>query len=377
MQLNEYATFEVLPGLARALPRVSLGSWPTPVEPLRVGRRVAASDQVWVKREDVSAQAYGGNKVRPLEVVFGECLDRGMTRIWATGALGSNHSVATSAHAPTAGLDHGAILWGQPTSECARENLRATVSLGAEIRALRSVVALPFSAAWLAAMARLLGRRDYLMAPGAATPLGALGHISAGLELARQVDAGELPAPRHIVLPVGSTCTTAGMLVAMQLARQLGLGWRVPPFIWAVRVTPWPVTEPRRIARLAVKAAAELARRGGPRVDLDGAGYRRHFSVLGSYLGPGYGRPTAAGIDAIHRFRAAGAPVLDTTYSAKAAAFLFDMLPRASGSVLLWATKSSAPLPPDDAQRLSGLPRWLRRWLEVEDDSPATFRVAA
>ena len=51
-----------------------------------------------IKREDISAEGYGGNKIRPLELVFADAQRRGARRIWATGSLGSNHAVATAVH---------------------------------------------------------------------------------------------------------------------------------------------------------------------------------------------------------------------------------------------------------------------------------------
>ena len=79
----------------------------------------SASD-AYVKREDESAEVYGGNKVRTLEFLFGEALARGARRIYSTGAFGSNHAAATVLHAPRVGLESGALLFPQPPSRTAR-----------------------------------------------------------------------------------------------------------------------------------------------------------------------------------------------------------------------------------------------------------------
>ncbi|MCA9516241.1 MAG: pyridoxal-phosphate dependent enzyme, partial [Myxococcales bacterium] len=209
------ALLDALPGLAAALPHAPLGRWPSPLEPTRLYGRT-----VWLKREDLSADGYAGNKIRPLEIVFGAALAAGKRRIWATGAYGSNHALATVVQAPRAGLAPAALLWPQPASATARANLIATVSTGAEVELLRSIAAFPFAAAWKARR----DARDWVMPPGAATPLGALGHASAALELAAQARAlGEDPGA--IVLPCGSTCTTVGLLVGTALARALGAGF--------------------------------------------------------------------------------------------------------------------------------------------------------
>jgi D-cysteine desulfhydrase len=96
--------------------------------------------------------------------------------------------------------------------------------------------------------------------------VGALGYVSAALELAEQIEAGVLPPPRRIVVGIGSTCTTAGLLVGLDLARRLGIGFRnAEPELVAVRVTPWPVTSRFRILGLAERTARVVAALAGTR----------------------------------------------------------------------------------------------------------------
>src|SRR5690606_25477518 len=177
---------------------------------------------------------------------------------YATGAYGSNHAVATALHAPRVGLSTGALLFSQPRSWAALENLRVVLSTAGRVVALPHWSALPL-AMWSA------GRRRFespvVMAPGGATPWGALGYVSAALELAKQVESGALPAPRRVVVGVGSTCTSAGLLVGFELAFRRGLGFRrAPPELIAVRVTPWPITSRYRIGALAERTSCLLAR---------------------------------------------------------------------------------------------------------------------
>ena len=351
---SPYALFEFLPELAHRVSRAPLGSWPTPVEALEL-------PDAFVKREDISAAEYGGNKIRPLELMFALARDRGAKRIWSTGAFGSNHAVAAAIHAPRAGLESGALLFPQPRSETGSENLRALCATDCEIIILNKITHFPFAYGKLALRSRRTG--DMIMAPGAAVPLGALGHLSAGLELARQVEEGVSPAPRHVVVPVGSTCTTAGLIIAFELAARLGVGWSTPPHLHAVRVTPWPVTSPWRIASLASRTCKLLAQLGGPSLSLNVTTCLKRMTVHADQLGRGYGRPTPQGRAAIERFEVMGGPPLDTTYSAKAGAFFLEQRLRLDGPMLFWATKSSAPLPEASPERLAALPPRAQRWL--------------
>jgi D-cysteine desulfhydrase len=329
--------------IGRWLPRVRvpwapLGVWPTPV--------VHARGDVWVKREGASSPRYGGNKVRTLEAWLGHAQAIGARRIWAIGAYGSNHAIATVVHARALGLEAGVIVFPQPRGPWAAENAGAVIASGCEVVRLRSVIEVPFAGLWKA-------RRELVMPPGGATPIGTFGALSAVFELAEQIEAKLAPPPRQIVLAVGSTCTTAGLVAGLALAHAIGI-WKWPvPTVHAVRVTPWPVTSRALIVQLARRTLARIARLGGPEVPLGDA----RLVVDARELGRGYGRMT-------ERARAAlgSLPVrLDGVYSAKAAA----ALSRVAGPTIFWATKSEVELPPPPADALReaspALARFYRR----------------
>ena len=332
---------------------------------------LGAGGELYQKCDDLTSEVYGGNKVRTLEVLFGEALERGSTHVYATGAFGSNHATATSLHAPRVGLVPGAILYPQPHSESARRNLEVTIDRAScHLRALPHWSALPFGMWSQARNSKKTLQRATIMMPGGATPLGALGYVSAGLELAEQVHAGELPRPATIVVAAGSNTTTAGLLVGIALAVRRGLGFRPnglakPPRLVAVRVTPWPVTSKARVLGLAHAASLLLAKLGG---DATLACTRAELGALlrldGTQLGPGYGFGTDAGREANRLFEAHAHGSLELTYSGKSAAAAIQCLRRrTAGPLLYWATKSSAPLP-----QLTGegpaAPARMRRWLE-------------
>lgn len=346
------AIFRALPRLSGGVPWAPLGVFPTPVEPLD---GVAA--ELWVKRDDVSGPRYGGNKVRTLEALFGQAQAAGATRIWATGAVGSNHALATVLYARDAGFEPGVMLFPQPASACARENLVATLGQRPAVRALWSWASVPF-----AIVSERRRRGSYVMVPGGATPVGALGYVSAALEVAFQIAAGELPEPRRVVVGVGSTCTSAGLLAGFTIAARIGL-LATPPLVVGVRVTPWPVTSAFRVVGLAVRTAALVAELAGDaRLAASRGELAGRLRVVGGFIGRGYGYPTEAGRAAAEIFRAAGGPPLDSCYSAKVGAGL--LAPRGGltdGPTLFWATKSSRPLPAEEAP--APPPARFEKWL--------------
>ncbi|MBS1122363.1 MAG: hypothetical protein H6Q90_4591 [Deltaproteobacteria bacterium] len=345
-----------LPRLAARIPWVPLGQWPTPVHEITVEH-----GPVWVKEEGVSNPRYGGNKVRTLEVWFGHARARGAKRIWSIGAYGSNHAIATVLHAPAAGLEAGAIVFPQPPSEWARENCAALIASGCPIVRLRSVIEVPFASMIVARRAR----DEIVMPPGGATTIGAFGALSAAFELAEQIEAGDAPPPRRIVLAVGSTCTTAGLLAGFALAHAAGV-WRWPaPILHGVRVTPWPVTSRLRIAEYARQTLARAEQLGGPRVGISLAELRARLFVDGRELGPGYGRTTPQGVAAIAALAAATprGPRLDGVYSAKAAAALLRLHRAGHGPLMFWASKSTQVLPTPSADAIRTGPHAMQRWL--------------
>jgi D-cysteine desulfhydrase len=244
--------------------------------------------------------------------------------------------------------------------------MRAYLSADPLISDIPNVALLPLS---LAAQRRR--RRAYVMGPGGASPIGCLGHVGAALELAEQIQAGLCPAPRFIVLAVGSTCTTAGLLTGLALAAKLGVAFgpgRSPlPKVVAVRATPWPVTSPVRIIGLARRTAEMLARTAGDRCAIATGSLASYLEVDGSFLGRGYGRAAASTRGAMAVIRRSGGPELDEVYSGKAGAGLLLRLAQrdARGPFLFWATKSSAPLPAATPEQVSRAPRRWRRWLEL------------
>ncbi len=348
-----------------------LASLPTPVVALdRLATHFGVAGEVYRKCDDRTAEAYGGNKVRTLEVLCGEALRLGASHLYATGAYGSNHAAAACVHAPRVGLAPGVVLYPQPHSQAAAANLGIVLEAcpRERVRDLRHWSALPWG--MFTERRRALGRGEapYFMVPGGATALGALGYVSGGLELALQVEARELPPPRRVVVATGSNCTTAGLLVGLVLAARLGIGFRgsagaAPPRLVGVRVTPWPVTSVWRILELAHRASrllAELA--SDERLVVERRELRAQLELDGSELGGGYGMATASGREAVALFDEHAGLELETTYSGKSAAALVKPLRGdAGGPILYWSTRTAPP--ERRAIALEAAAPRMRRWL--------------
>jgi 1-aminocyclopropane-1-carboxylate deaminase/D-cysteine desulfhydrase-like pyridoxal-dependent ACC family enzyme len=323
------------PSLAGRLPVVQLGTFPTAVERLDPLARALglAEGRLFVKRDDRSGTAYGGNKVRKLEVLLADALGRGARRVVTVGAVGSNHVLATSIYGRAQGLLVDAILVPQPPTQTVRKNLLGDLAAGSTLRLVKSYAGVPV------AVARALARKPgpaVLIPAGGSSPIGTLGYVGAAFELQAQIRAGVMPEPDVIYLPLGTGGTAAGLHLGLRLA---GLKTRV----CAVRVVDRIVANRAMTLVLARRAARVLARLGVDTPLIDG----RALDVVHGFFGKGYGYATPAGDQATKLVADTTDLRLEPTYTAKTfAALSADAhAGRLDNKVaLLWMTYSSADL---------------------------------
>lgn len=342
-----------LPGL----PVHRFGTFPTPVEEIDLSRSVPSfRGRAWVKREDLSADLAGGNKVRKLEYLFGAALARRARALVTTGGLASNHCFAAAYHGRRVGLEPYLVLFPQRLTDEGARRFRANCALAAGLAFSPWATATPIVAAAVRARLAAKGLHPYAIPPGGSSVLGAIGFANAGLEIAEQVASGELEPPDVVFAAASSGGTAAGLALGLQLA---GLRTRVV----AVPVYPPPLTSVFLIRQLARRAHRRLSRLAGePLPDFDPG----RVALARGYLGSGYGEPTAGGSAAIEVARDLGL-ALEMTYTAKAFAAFLD----AAGSEahrerrLLFLLSYDARTPEDLAAsvRPEAVPPSLRRYL--------------
>ena len=294
------ALFERLPRLADLVPFAPLADGlPTAVEHV--------DDGLWVQRDDRTASVYGGNKVRKLEFVLPVARRRGGPVLTA-GGIGSHHVLAAAIYARRAGLEAEAVVYPQPVTP---DVLRTQAALAAieGVRVTRSPHRYAMPVTLAARLAALAPRRPYLLWPGASTPLGTLGYVSAGLELVAGFDG---PEPDAVVTPLGSGGTTVGLALGLALG-----GWRRARVV-GVRAADVVVTNRAVLQALESGTAAVLAL-GGWRPG------RARWSVDARWFGPGYGAPTPEGHAATARAEELGLE-LEPTYTAKAFAAVLELV---------------------------------------------------
>ena len=298
------------------LPRASLGVWPTPLVPLRrLGEAVGL--EVWLKRDECSGLALGGNKARKLEFVLGDAIARGAHTLVTAGPLTSNHTMMTSAAARRLGLDVHVVLGGAAPG-ASTGNLALTQLYGARVHFTPMNTADP-SVEDLAASRRLCERlvRDsggYWIPPGASMPAAVPGYAEAIREVIAQ-SGGTFPFD-DIVVAYGTGSTSAGLYAGLVLAD-------VPATVHAIAVSSRAAMDRFDAAPPASLAQAAIDTFGWP-VTLASTRTKCHWERPMDE--PGYGLPTPAAQAALLRMAREEGYLLDTTYTAKAAAAMFAMI---------------------------------------------------
>jgi D-cysteine desulfhydrase len=212
--------------LPHHLPRIPLAFLPTPIEELTNLQQSLGENcpRIFIKRDDQTGLATGGNKVRKLEFVVGDALAQGANVVITTGAAQSNHCRQTAATAAKYGIDCVLLLRGNPPQEV-NGNLLLDELLGADIRwsgqAQHPAGEIDEMMQAIASELGEEGKKPYVIPLGASNPIGAEGYINAMEEAYLQLQSLGTSIDRIILLS-GSGGTHVGMLVGAKL-----LGWDV------------------------------------------------------------------------------------------------------------------------------------------------------
>lgn len=298
--------FDAFPALQARVPHLPLGRFPTPIE--RACGILPPAAELWVMREDRCGAKYGGNKVRKLEFLLGAARESGAKRLVTLGGYGSHHVLATAIYGAANGFRVDAVVFPQPITPHVLQTIRAAAAANCHYHA---------AAGYPGIVPRVLAlrmRRDsFWVAPGGSSPLGTLGWVSAGLELAAQIKAGQCPTPDAIYVALGSSGTAAGLLLGLRLAS-------VQSRIIGVRVVDAIVCNRFALLHLARQTARYIAARIGRPVKFDPG----EVTVDSRFFGGAYGRATTEGERALAAANTAGIR-LETTYTGKTfAAVLAD-----------------------------------------------------
>jgi 1-aminocyclopropane-1-carboxylate deaminase/D-cysteine desulfhydrase-like pyridoxal-dependent ACC family enzyme len=357
--------FRKFPSLAAKLPHVSLGLLPTPLEKADQLGSALGLDRFYMKRDDLSGAIYGGNKVRMLEFLLGDALRAKAREVITVGYAGSNHALALAIYADRLGLKCSSYLLPQANAHYVRRNLRASYRHHARLHACGNYLSL--AGGVLGGLIRSTvqnGAFPSFIGPGGSSPLGIAGYINAGFELKEQIDAGLLPEPDRIYVPLGSMGTTIGLMLGLKVA---GVRSR----IIAVRVLEEIFASPWQMRRRYHDTSAFLHKLDPSFPKLDSR--LEDLEIRNEFLGDGYAKFSSKDVQAAELMREKCGIIMSGTYSSKAFAAVIDDAGKGilkDKTILFWNTYNSRDLSSLTAGLdFHVLPRGFYRYFE-EDVQP-------
>lgn len=299
--------------LAR-FPRVRLGHLPTPLEPMPRLSKALGGPEIWIKRDDCTGLATGGNKTRKLEFLMAEAVAQGADIVITQGATQSNHARQTAAAAARLGLDCHILLEDRVATDDSEYYYNGNVLLdrlhGASVESYPGGLDMNAQAVAVGEQMRKQGRKPYVIPGGGSNATGALGYVLCAQELAQQSSEMQV-AFDHMVMATGSAGTQAGLAVGLKL-------FSMDMSLLGISVRLARAQQEANVLRLAQATAAKL---GKPELI-----QASDIVANGDYVGNGYGKPTPSGLEAIELFARHEGVLLDPVYAGKGAAGLIDLI---------------------------------------------------
>ena len=303
-----------------SLARVSIAHLPTPFEEMKsLARYLNSPVRLFVKRDDCTGLAFGGNKTRKLEYSIAAALAEGADLIVTSGDVQSNHVRQTAAAATKFGIEFHCVIQNTVTGPSYTPDPGFLVSgnpllghlLGANVHAVEASSDVDREIERVVDEARRSGRRPYVIPVGASDGTGSMGYAECARELVEQWEALDLK-PSHLVLATGSAGTQAGILMGL---RALGS---------TVNVVGMSVSDAGYLKHQGVRGVVEKLSRnwsGEPPAIGDA-----DIVVRDEFAGEGYGIPTAECLEAIRIVARTEGLLLDPVYTGKAMAGLMSLL---------------------------------------------------
>jgi L-cysteate sulfo-lyase len=294
-------------------PRVRITQGPTPLEFMPRLTEALGGPNLYIKRDDCTGLATGGNKTRKLEFLMADALAQGADTIITQGATQSNHARQTVAIASKMGMKCEILLEDRTGSTLDEYKHSGNVFLdhlyGAHVQELPGGTDMNAAMAKLADELRAKGQKPYIIPGGGSNAIGALGYVVCALEMVNQFNTQGLEV-HHVVHATGSAGTQAGLVAGLQGTRSLipvlGIGVRAPR-----------QAQEESVYNLAVKTAELLG--------VPGSVSRESVVANCDYVGEGYGIPTPGMVEAVTMLARLEGILLDPVYSGKGMAGLIDL----------------------------------------------------
>ena len=290
---------------------------------------------IFIKRDDCTGLATGGNKTRKIEFLMGETYERKADKIIAQGATQSNHVRQTVAISSKLGLRCAVLLEHRTGSEdpdyLENGNVLLDRLFGANNHSVPARMNMNGAMQDVADEITKKGSKPYIIPGGGPNPKGALGYVDCAMELVVQLNDRSLRID-HLFTATGSAGTEAGLVVVLEGTRSV-----IP--VLGIRVNTDKETQREKVFSLAEKTTKF--------VEIHGS-VKRAVVVNGDYVGSVYGLPTDGMIEAIELVTREEGILLDPVYSGKGMSGLIDLIRKGKfqkdGNIVFLHTSGSVGL---------------------------------
>jgi D-cysteine desulfhydrase family pyridoxal phosphate-dependent enzyme len=290
-----------------SLPHLRLAHLPTPLEEAPFLSAALGGPRIFIKRDDCTGLALGGNKTRKLEYLVADAQSKGASVIITCGSDRSNHCRQTAAAARVAGMKCVLVLNCATNEPAVQGNLLLDRMLGAQIRFVESEAERDPMMEQVAHEIREHGGEPYIIANGGSNPIGAVGYVAAIFELLEQLDELDIEPSHLYTTSSTSGGTHAGLAIGAAIA---GATFHVQGI--AIEGSE---DEVRDVVLPLANATAEF-------LHSDARLNAHDIRIDANYIGPGYAINTDACLDAMNMLARTQAILLDPVYTAKAMAGL-------------------------------------------------------
>lgn len=299
--------------LAR-FPRIKLGHFPTPLEKLENLTRALDGPNIYIKRDDCTGLATGGNKTRKLEFLVADAMAKGADTLVTQGATQSNHVRQTAAAARVVGMECHALLerrvGNMGSGYEAAGNVLLDDLLKCEYAFRDDGSDMNAEALALVDSLREKGKKPYFIPGGGSNSIGALGYANAMEEMIYQADTTGLKIDK-IVHATGSAGTQAGILAGLH-------AMSAPIDVIGISVRAKREAQIANVHKLACATAELIGVKSELSVDM--------VDAYDDYVGSGYGQPTDSMIEAVSMVAQEEGIFLDPVYSGKGMAGMIGLI---------------------------------------------------
>ncbi len=309
------------------LPRKQLGFFPTPVTELQRLSKTLGGPRIFIKRDDMTGLAFGGNKTRKLEYLIGDALSKGCDTIITGGAEQSNHCRQTAAACAVSGLECHLVLGGSDP-DISKGNLLLDKLFNAKIHwdeKYRKGENIPQISEELFQ----LGKKPYIIPYGGSNNIGVVGYIEAVNEIKTQLSEMNVKIS-HIVFASSSGGTHAGLVLGKFVYEQKFdlIGIEIDKAEYE------GLSYPDHLLKLA-NSSAEL-------FGIECHFAKNDFILKDKYLGGGYGVVGELEKDAIKLLARTEGILVDPVYTGRTFGALVDIVKRgeftSNDTILFWHT---------------------------------------